>query len=153
MKEVKGAYQGKGKKLAIVVSRFNEMIGGRLLEGCIDELKKQGVEDKNMAVFWTPGSFEIPQVLAKLVEKKGYDAFIVLGAIIRGDTPHFDYIAAELSKGITSLSLEKKIPISFGVITADTLDQAIERAGTKQGNRGRDAARAAVEMADLFSQL
>jgi len=153
MKEVKGAYQGKGKKLAVIVSRFNEMISSRLLTGCIDELKKMGTEEKNISVFWAPGSFEIPQVLSRLCDKKGYDAFIVLGAIIRGDTPHFDYIAAELSKGITSLSLSKKIPVAFGVITADTLEQAIERAGTKQGNRGRDVARTAVEMADLFTRI
>lgn len=153
MKEIKGAYQGKGKKIAILVSRFNEMIGHQLLEGCIDELIRQGADDKNISLFWTPGAFEIPQVLARLCAAKGYDAFIVLGAIIRGDTPHFEYIAAELTKGITALSLQHGIPVSLGVITADTLEQAIERAGTKQGNRGRDAARTAVEMADLFGQL
>lgn len=153
MKEVKGVYQGKGKKIAVIVSRFNEMIGRQLLEGCVDELVRQGGDEKNIAVFWTPGSFEIPQVLGRLCAGKGYDAFIVLGAIIRGDTPHFEYIAAELTKGITALSLQYGVPVALGVITADTLEQAIERAGTKQGNRGRDAARTAVEMADLFGQL
>jgi len=153
MREIKGTYQGKGKKIAIVVSRFNELICSTLLEGCIDELKKQGVEDKDITVVWTPGAFEVPQLLAKFIGDKKYHTFIALSAIIRGDTPHFEYIASELSKGITALSLEKKVPISFGVITADTVEQALERAGTKQGNRGRDAARAAIEMASLYEQI
>lgn len=153
MKEIRGNYNGKGKRIGIVVSRFNEMVSGRLLEGCIDELKKQGVEDKDITVFWTPGSFEIPQVLAKLCDNKKYDAFISLGAVIRGDTPHFDYIAAESTKGIANLSLSKGIPIILGVLTCDSVDQALERAGTKQGNKGRDAARNAVEMTNLYKQI
>lgn len=153
MKEIKGTYQGKGKKIAIVVSRFNELISSKLLEGCVDELEKQGVEDKDITIIWIPGAFEAPQLLAKLIENKKYHAYVVLSVIIRGDTPHFDYIASELSKGITSISLERKVPIAFGVIIADTLEQAIERAGTKQGNRGRDAARNVVEMANVYEQI
>ncbi|UCC94317.1 MAG: 6,7-dimethyl-8-ribityllumazine synthase [Candidatus Omnitrophota bacterium] len=152
MKEIKGSFSGKGKKIAIVISRFNEFISNELLGGCVDTLKKAGVDTKDTAVIWTPGSFEIPQVLSKLEAKK-FDAVIVLGAVIRGDTPHFDYIASEVTKGVARLSMEKKIPMIFGVITADTIEQAVERAGTKQGNKGRDAALSALEMASLYSQI
>jgi 6,7-dimethyl-8-ribityllumazine synthase len=152
MKEIKGNFQGKGKKIAIVISRFNEMVGNNLLKGCIDTLEKGGVKNEDITVIWTPGSFEIPQVLIKL-DPKHYDAVITLGAIIRGDTPHFDYIAAEVSKGVAGIALEKKMPIVFGVITADTIEQAIERAGTKQGNKGRDAALTAIEMINIYNQL
>jgi len=152
MKEIKGNFQGKGKKIAIVISRFNEMVCNNLLKGCIDTLEKGGVKEDDITVIWTPGSFEIPQVLIKL-DPKQYDAVITLGAIIRGDTPHFDYIAAEVSKGVAGISLEKKMPIVFGVITADTIEQAIERAGTKQGNKGRDAALTAIEMINIYTQL
>ncbi|MDD5070598.1 MAG: 6,7-dimethyl-8-ribityllumazine synthase [Candidatus Omnitrophica bacterium] len=152
MKEIKGDFSGKGKKIAIVISRFNEFISKELLSGCLDALLKTGVlEDDIMAIF-APGAFEIPQILAKLDTKK-FDAIIALGAVIRGDTPHFDYIAAEVSKGVATISIAQKIPIVFGVITADTLEQAIERAGTKQGNKGRDAALSALEMSNLYSQL
>lgn len=153
MKEVAGNYNGKGLKIAIVISRFNEFITNQLLQGCLDTLKRQGVASENIEVFWSPGGFEIPTVLAMVLEKKEYDAAISLGVLIRGDTPHFDYIASELSKGIASLSLAKKTPIIFGVITADTIEQAIERAGTKSGNKGRDAALAAIEMANLKKNL
>jgi 6,7-dimethyl-8-ribityllumazine synthase len=152
MKEIRGKFTGKGKKIAIVISRFNEFISKELLGGCLDTLKKAGVEDKDISVIWTPGSFEIPPALSKIDAKK-FDAIIALGAVIRGDTPHFDYIASEVTKGIANISIEKKIPIIFGIITADAVDQAIERAGTKQGNKGRDAALSALEMADLFGQL
>jgi 6,7-dimethyl-8-ribityllumazine synthase len=152
MKEVKGNFQGKGRKIAIVISRFNEFIGNQLLAGCLDALKKSGVIEADISVIWTPGSFEIPQVLSKLDSKK-FDAVIALGAVIRGETPHFDYIAAEVSKGIARNAQDKKVPIIFGVITADTVEQAVERAGTKQGNKGRDAALSALEMADIYSQL
>lgn len=152
MKEIRGGFSGKGKKIAIVTSRFNEFISNELLGGCIDALKKAGVEEKSISVVWTPGSFEIPQVLSKMDLKK-YDAVIALGAIVRGDTPHFDYIASEVAKGIASLSLERKVPIAFGIITADTIEQAIERAGSKQGNKGRDAALFALEMANIYTQL
>ncbi|UCG35190.1 MAG: 6,7-dimethyl-8-ribityllumazine synthase [Candidatus Omnitrophota bacterium] len=152
MKEMRGNFSGKGKKITVVISRFNEFISSQLIEGCVDTLKKSGVADADISVIWTPGSFEIPQVISKLDTAKS-DAIIALGAVIRGDTPHFDYIASEVAKGIAQLSLSKKIPIVFGVITADTLEQAIERAGTKQGNKGRDAALTALEMATLYSQI
>lgn len=152
MKEIKGDFSGKGKKFAIVISRFNEFISNQLLQGCLDTLKKSGVEEKDCLVIWVPGAFEIPQVLNRLDAKK-IDGAIALGAVIRGDTPHFDYIASEVTKGIASLSLSKNIPITFGVITADTVEQAVERAGTKQGNKGRDAALSAIEMASIYTQL
>ncbi|MBU2102577.1 MAG: 6,7-dimethyl-8-ribityllumazine synthase [Candidatus Omnitrophota bacterium] len=152
MKEITGNFSGKGKKIAIVISRFNEFISSELLSGCIDTLKKSGVDEKDVTVLWTPGSFEIPQVLTKLDTKK-YDAIIALGAIVRGDTPHFDYIASEVVKGIARISMDNVVPVILGVITADTLEQAIERSGTKQGNKGRDAALSALEMASVYSQL
>jgi len=152
MKEIRGSFSGKGKKITVVISRFNEFISSQLIDGCLDTLKKSGVTDADISVIWTPGSFEIPQIISKLDTSKS-DAIIALGAVIRGDTPHFDYIASEVAKGIAQLSLSKKIPIVFGVITADTLEQAIERAGTKQGNKGRDAALTALEMATLYSQI
>jgi 6,7-dimethyl-8-ribityllumazine synthase len=152
MKEIRGNFSGKGKKIGIVISRFNEFVSNQLLGGCLDTLKKSAVSEENISVIWTPGSFEIPQVLSKLDTKK-FDAIIALGVIIRGETPHFDYIAAEVSKGIAHVAQDKKIPIVFGVITADTTEQAVERAGTKQGNKGRDAALAALEMANLYSEI
>ena len=152
MKEIRGNFVGKGKKIAIVVSRFNEFISSQLLQGCSDTLTKSGVGASDITVIWAPGSFEIPQILSKLDTKK-FSAIIALGAVIRGDTPHFEYVASEVSKGIARISQDKKIPISFGVITADTVEQAVERAGTKQGNKGRDAAISALEMANLYSQI
>ena len=152
MKEIRGNFSGKGKKIAIVISRFNELICNQLLQGCVDTLKKSGVAAGDISVIWTPGSFEIPQVLSKLDTKK-LDAIIALGAVIRGETPHFDYIASEVTKGVSRLSQDKKIPVTLGVITADTVEQAVERAGAKQGNKGRDAALSAIEMASLYSQL
>ena len=152
MKEIRGNFSGKGKKIVIVVSRFNEIISNQLLQGCVDTLKKAGVTKENISVIWTPGSFEIPQVLSKLDTKK-FNAVIALGAVIRGETPHFDYIASEVAKGVARISQDKKIPATFGVITADTVEQAVERAGAKQGNKGRDAALAALEMADIYSQI
>ena len=152
MKEIRGNFSGKGKKIAIVVSRFNEFISNQLLQGCVDTLKKSGVAKESIFVVWTPGSFEIPQVLSKLDTKK-FNAIIALGAVIRGETPHFDYIASEVAKGVARISQEKKIPVTFGIITADTVEQAVERAGTKQSNKGRDAALAALEMADIYSQI
>lgn len=152
MKEIRGNFSGKDKKIAVVVSRFNEFISTQLLQGCLDTLDKSGVLSENILVIWTPGSFEIPQVLSKLDTGK-LNAIIALGAIIRGDTPHFEYIASEVSKGIARISQDKKIPVIFGVITADTVDQAVERSGTKQGNKGRDAALFALEMASVYSQI
>jgi len=152
MKELKGNFSGKGKKIAVLISRFNEFISNELLGGCLDTLNKSGVDEKDICVIWAPGAFEIPQVLSK-VDTKKFDAVIALGAVIRGDTPHFDYIASEAAKGIANISIDKKVPIIFGIITADTIEQAIERAGTKQGNKGRDAALSALEMANLFGQI
>jgi len=152
MKEIRGNFSGKGKKITIVISRFNEFISNQLLQGCLDTLKKSGVTKENISVIWTPGSFEIPQVLSKLDTKK-LNAVIALGAVIRGETPHFDYIASEVAKGVARISQDKKIPATFGIITADTVEQAVDRAGAKQGNKGRDAALAALEMADIYSQI
>jgi 6,7-dimethyl-8-ribityllumazine synthase len=152
MKEVKGNLIGKGKKFTIVVSRFNEFISKRLLDGTIDCLTRHAVRPEDVTVYWTPGSFEIPGV-AKRVRKSECDAVICLGTVIRGDTPHFEYIASEVTKGIATLNLDSGPAVVFGVITADTTDQAIERAGTKMGNRGWEAALTALELADLYSQL
>lgn len=152
MKEIRGNFNGKGKKIAVVISRFNELISSQLLQGCLDTLGKSGVSSDDISLIWTPGAFEIPQVLAKL-DTNQFDAAIALGAVIRGETPHFDYIASEVSKGVARISQDKSLPIIFGVITADTVEQAIERSGTKQGNKGRDAALAALEMADIYNQL
>ena len=152
MKEIRGNFNGKGKKIAVVISRFNAAISNQLLQGCLDTLGKSGVSSEDISVIWTPGAFEIPQVLSKL-DTKAFDAAIALGAVIRGETPHFDYIAAEVSKGVARISQDKSLPIVFGVITADTVEQAVERSGAKQGNKGRDAALTALEMADIYNQL
>lgn len=140
-------------KFAIVVSRFNEFISQKLLDGALDALIRHEAEENKIEVFWVPGSFEIPYVAKKLAQGKNYDAVICLGAVIRGDTPHFDFIASEVAKGIAQTSLETGIPVIFGVITTDNLEQAIERAGTKAGNKGEDAALSAIEMANLYKQL
>ena len=135
------------------MSRFNELICSKLLEGALDCLHRHGCDDKNINVVWVPGSFEIPVVAKKLASAAIYDAIICLGAVIRGATPHFEYISAEVTKGIAQVSLEFSLPISYGVITPDTLEQAIERAGTKGGNKGWDAALSAIEMIDLFTKI
>ena len=141
------------KKFAIIVSRFNDFITEKLLNGALDALVRSGAADKDIEVVKVPGSFEIPLVAKKIARTNRFDAIICLGAIIRGSTPHFDYVAAEVSKGIASVSLESEIPIIFGVITTDTIEQAIERAGTKAGNKGWSAAMAAVEMANLIDMV
>lgn len=153
MKTVKGNLIAKGLKFGIVVSRFNEFMSSRLLEGAEDTLVRQGADEKDISVFWVPGSFEIPPIALRVARTKKYDAVICLGAVIRGDTPHFDYISNEVTKGIASVALSESVPCIFGVITADTLEQAIERAGTKSGNKGRDAALSAIEMADLYKKV
>lgn len=150
MKEYKGQLISKEFKYAIVVSRFNHFITEKLLDGAVDALSRTGVTDNEIEVFKVPGSFEIPLVVKRLAQKKKFDAIICLGSIIRGETPHFDYIASEVSKGIAMLNLEYAIPISFGIITADNTDQAIERAGNKMGNKGSQAAQSAVELLNLF---
>jgi len=150
MKEYEGQLISKGFKYAVVVSRFNHFITEKLLDGAIDALSRTGATDNEIEVFKVPGSFEIPLVVKRLAQKKKFDAIICLGSIIRGETPHFDYIASEVSKGIAMLNLEYTIPISFGIITADNTDQAIERAGNKMGNKGFQAAQSAVELLNLF---
>lgn len=142
-----------GKKIGIVVSRFNEFITSKLIDGAVDTLVRHGVQEDHIDVIWVPGSFEIPAVASRVAKKKKHDAVICLGCVIRGDTPHFDYIAAEVSKGVASVSLESEMPVLFGVLTTDTIEQAIERAGTKAGNKGADAAMAAIELMDLYRQL
>ncbi|OFW56018.1 MAG: 6,7-dimethyl-8-ribityllumazine synthase [Actinobacteria bacterium RBG_19FT_COMBO_54_7] len=142
-----------GLKLGIVVSRFNEFISTRLLDGALDALKRHDADMESVDTAWVPGSFEIPLIAAKMAESGRYDAMICLGAIIRGSTPHFDYVAAEVSKGIARVTLDKGVPASFGIITADTIEQAVERAGAKQGNKGWQAAVTAIEMANLLRTL
>ena len=148
-----GMLLGKGLKFGLVVSRFNEFITKKLLEGAQDALLRHGVNEEDIDIAWVPGSFEIPLVANKLAQTKQYDAVICLGTAIRGATPHFEYIAAEAAKGIARVGLETGLPVSFGVITADTLEQAIERAGTKDGNKGFDAAVNAIEMANLLKNI
>jgi 6,7-dimethyl-8-ribityllumazine synthase len=145
-----GKLDAKGFKFAIVVSRFNSFISDRLLEGALDALARHGAEEKQIDVYKVPGAFEIPLVAKLLANKKGIDAVICLGVVIKGATPHFQYVASEVTKGIAAASLESQKPISFGVITSDNIEQAIERAGTKSGNKGYDAAMAAIEMANLL---
>jgi 6,7-dimethyl-8-ribityllumazine synthase len=152
-KHFQGILHGENRKFAIIVSRFNEFISGKLLEGSLDCLYRHKTNESDIKIFWVPGSFEIPLVASKLAHSGQYDAVICLGAVIRGATPHFDYIAAEVSKGIAQITLSSGIPVIFGVITTDTLEQAIERAGTKSGNKGWDAALSAIEMANLMDQL
>jgi 6,7-dimethyl-8-ribityllumazine synthase len=140
----------EGKKFALVVSRFNDFITEKLLSGALDALIRSGAADQDIEVVKVPGAFEIPVVAKKMAKSNRFDAVICLGAVIRGSTPHFDYISAEVSKGVAMAGMESEIPVIFGVITTDTIEQAIERAGTKAGNKGWDAAIAAVEMANLF---
>ena len=153
MKTIEGKLDAKGMKFGIVIARFNEFISGKLLSGCLDGLKRHGVEDKNLDLVWSPGAFEIPLLAKKMAASKKYDAVICLGAVIRGSTPHFDYVAAEVSKGVAQVGLESGLPVIFGVLTTDNLEQAIERAGTKSGNKGFDAALAAIEMANLMKEI
>ena len=150
---IKGDLIAKGQKYCIVIARFNEFIGSKLLSGAVDELTRHGVNEKDIDVVWTPGAFEIPLVSKKCANTKKYNAIITLGAVIRGQTPHFDYVAAEISKGISQVALETGVPVLFGVLTTDNLEQAIERAGTKAGNKGSDAAKSAIEMVNLLSKF
>ena len=148
-----GSLLGKGLKMGVVVSRFNEFITSKLLSGAQDALTRHGVAEADVDIAWVPGAFEIPLLAQKLAASKKYDAVICLGSVIRGATPHFDYIASEVSKGIARVGLDTGVPVVFGVITADTLEQAIERAGTKSGNKGFDAATTAIEMANLLRNV
>jgi 6,7-dimethyl-8-ribityllumazine synthase len=153
MKTIEGKLDGKGMRFGIVISRFNEFISGKLLSGCLDGLNRHGADEKNIDVVWSPGAFELPLLAKKLARSEKYDAVICLGAVIRGATPHFDYIAAEVAKGIALVGLESNLPVIFGVLTTDNIEQAIERAGTKGGNKGFDAALAAIEMAHLMKEI
>jgi len=148
-----GSFNAEGLKFGIVVSRFNHFIADKLLSGAMDAIYRHGGSEDDISVFRVPGSFEIPSVANKLVESGKFDAIICLGVLIRGETPHFDYIASEVSKGIANIAINSGIPVLFGVVTADSIEQAIERAGTKQGNKGFDAAMAAIEMANLYKNL
>lgn len=148
-----GQLTAKGRKFGIIVSRFNELICRKLLEGALDCLSRHSCNMDDVDVVWVPGSFEIPVAAKKMASTKKYDAIICLGAVIRGATPHFEYISAEVTKGTAQVALEFSLPVAYGIITPDTLEQAIERAGTKAGNKGWDAAMSAIEMTDLFSKL
>jgi 6,7-dimethyl-8-ribityllumazine synthase len=152
-KIIEGQLDAKGFRFAVVVSRFNDFISNRLLEGCMDALLRNGAREETIKVYKVPGSFEIPIAAKKLAESNSFDAIICLGGIIRGDTPHFEYIATVVSKGIARISQEANLPVIYGIITADTIEQAIERAGTKAGNRGWDAAISAIEMVNLFKNI
>ncbi len=153
MKIIEGEVSGKGLKFCIVASRFNEFITTKLIDGAVDALRRHGTSEKDITIVRVPGSFEIPMTVKRLAEKAEYDAIIALGTIIRGATPHFEYVASEASKGIALATMETGVPIAFGIITADTIEQAIERAGSKAGNKGWDAAITAMEMANLLKKL
>jgi 6,7-dimethyl-8-ribityllumazine synthase len=153
MKTIEGKLDAKGLKFGIVITRFNEFISGKLLTGCLDGLTRHGADNDSIDVVWAPGAFEVPLLAKKLAANKKYNAIICLGAVIRGATPHFDYVAAEVSKGIANVSLESGKPVIYGILTTENIEQAIERAGTKGGNKGFDAALAAIEMADLMRNL
>jgi len=153
MKQIEGIFNAKGKKFALVVSRWNQFVVNKMLEGAIDALKRHEVSDDDITIAYCPGAFEIPLVVKQFAMKKEYDAVIAIGAVIRGSTPHFDYIAAEVTKGIANVMLETNKPCILGVLTTDTIEQAIERAGTKSGNKGFDAAVSAIEMVSLMEAI
>jgi 6,7-dimethyl-8-ribityllumazine synthase len=153
MRTYEGKLIGRGLRFGIVVSRFNDVVTKKLLEGAMDCLIRHDVQEEDIDVFWTPGSFEIPVTAKKLASTGKYDAIICLGCLIRGDTPHFDFLSAEVTKGVAQVALEYSLPVAFGILTADTLEQAIERSGAKQGNKGFQAALSALEMANLFKEM
>ncbi|MCB6993023.1 6,7-dimethyl-8-ribityllumazine synthase [bacterium 210820-DFI.6.37] len=153
MKILEGNLIAQGIKVGIIVGRFNEFIGSKLLSGAVDTLKRHGVAEDDISVAWVPGAFEIPLAAKKMAKSGKYDAVICLGAVIRGATAHFEYVSAEVSKGIASVGLETEIPVAFGVLTVDTIEQAIERAGTKAGNKGSESAEAVIEMVNLFKEI
>ncbi|MFA4858545.1 MAG: 6,7-dimethyl-8-ribityllumazine synthase [Candidatus Margulisiibacteriota bacterium] len=153
VKVIEGNLIGQGLKIGIVVSRFNELVSKGLLEGAVDCLKRHGTKDTDIEVAWAPGAFEVPVVTKMLLKKKKLDAVICLGAVIRGSTPHFDFVASEAAKGIAKVSLDSSVPVIFGILTTDTLEQALERAGAKPGNKGFQAAMSAIEMANLSNEL
>ena len=153
MKTLEGKLTAKNMKIAIVVARFNEFITSKLLSGCIDCLIRHEAADEDLTVAWVPGAFEIPMAAKKLAESGKYDTVICLGAVIRGATPHFDYVCAEASKGIAQVSMQTGVPVAFGVLTTENIQQAVERAGTKAGNKGVDCAMTAMEMVNLFKEM
>jgi len=153
LKTLEGNLSAKGKKFALVVARFNDFITDRMLGGALDALSRTGAKDEDIEIIKVPGAFEVPLIAKKIAMAKRFDAIICLGAVIRGATPHFDYVSAEVSKGIASASMDSGVPIIFGILTTDTIEQAIERAGTKSGNKGWSAAMTAIEMADLMDIL
>ena len=153
MKMYEGGFQAQGRKFGIIVARFNSFIGERLVEGAVDTLLRHGAAEDDIELVKVPGAFEVPLVTKKMAASGRYDAVICLGAVIRGATPHFDFVANEASKGIAQVSLETGVPVIFGILTTDTIEQAIERAGTKAGNKGADCAAAALEMVNLLDQL
>lgn len=153
MRDYSANLVSKDKKYAVLVARFNHFITDRLVEGCLDTLKRHETKDENIDIIRVPGAFEIPLAAKKLAKNEEYDAVICLGAVIRGDTPHFDYVCAEVSKGVANVSLESEKPVIFGVITTDTIDQALQRSGVKAGNKGSEAALAAIEMVNLMDIL
>lgn len=150
---IEGMLTVNNEKFCIIVARFNEFIGSRLLSGAIDELKRHGTDENNIDIIWVPGSFEIPLIAKKAAKTGKYNAIITLGAVIKGATAHFDYVSAEVSKGVASVSLDTGVPVIFGVLTCDNIEQAIERAGTKAGNKGSEAAKSAIEMANIIKQF
>lgn len=152
-KIVEGVLNCEGMTAAVVASRYNDFVVSRLIDGATDALIRHGAREEDITIIRVPGAFEIPQAVAKIVKAGGYDMVIALGAVIRGSTPHFEYIAAETSKGVAQIALESPVPVAFGVLTTDTLEQAIERAGSKAGNKGAEAAISAIEMANLFRKF
>ncbi|MDR1244193.1 MAG: 6,7-dimethyl-8-ribityllumazine synthase [Endomicrobium sp.] len=153
MKIINGQFKVEGKKFAMVVSRFNEFITSKLVKGAEDILKRHGVSENDISSYWVPGAFEIPAVAKKIADSANFDAVICLGCVIKGDTVHFDYVCAEVSKGVALVGFNSKIPVIFGILTTDSIEQAIERAGTKAGNKGSEAAMNAIEMVNLYSQI
>lgn len=153
MKIYEGKLVAQGQRFGIIVGRFNEFIGSKLLSGALDGLKRHGVNEEDIEIAWVPGALEIPLLAKKMAKSQKYDAVICLGAVIRGATPHFDYVSSEVTKGVANVSLETEMPVVFGVLTTDSIEQAIERAGTKAGNKGYDAAVTAIEMANLLKEF
>ena len=153
MRTFEGKFDGKDVKIGIVAGRFNEFITSKLVGGALDVLKRNDVSEENIDIAWVPGAFEIPLIAKKLANTQKYDAIITLGAVIKGSTPHFDYVCAEVSKGVSQISLQSELPVIFGVLTTNNIEEAIERAGTKAGNKGADAAFSAIEMINLIKQI
>ena len=153
MRTLEGKFNGKGLRIGIVAGRFNEFITSKLVGGAVDVLKRNDVNDEDIDIAWVPGAFEIPLIAKKLANTQKYDAIITLGAVIKGSTPHFDYVCAEVSKGVAQISLQSELPVIFGVLTTNNIEEAIERAGTKAGNKGADAAFSAIEMINLIKEI